>query len=723
MILAKKIKFRVAARLINHLGTKSITSNRTAVFELVKNSRDANSSQVDIDFEDGKIIIEDDGDGMTEDEVIENWFTLGTESRLRNDKTAKGKQRWGEMGIGRFACEKLSHSTVLKTVPRNHNTITTTSFSWDSWNRPGTLLEDSESELDTKDKRRDQTHGTTLELSGLKEKWTTSMIGALKEELSMLVASESFDDIKIRINDETVGTDLKSMKKRVLDNCPYKLKAEFDGDIMTAKIYDVWNNQKTWKELDPVDFDDVKTGRFKIEIFFFPRGTGGHSKTIEKYYEHRIGTERLDYFIKKHHGMYLEKDGAWLAPYGGSNDWLGMEARRVQSSADIGLRQIHGRIILTKKNNSEIKQAAHRETIIQNEEFKDLKGIVLRVLIQLRDYYKAAKKREEKKEFEAMGGKGTREESHSVAISQMKQGIKRSQLPKYEKDVYLRRLAGVEELYTVKDQEAEERIAEMGRIRHHENALLTLGLATSFMAHEVSTPLNEIINTVKRLRELMEQQDYSKPIPTKKVEERWRLLEAMTKNTDKIRHFMKFVDVISEDIASSIKREGRAKQISVLKTWISVSDGFESIKEEIGLAIFEPDDDKRREMIVKMNPIDLECILTNLYVNSIESLRRRKSGKEKLVDFDFSYAQDTGLHIEFKDNGIGIPENKLEKIFEAFDSSGFLSAGQEYHHKGMGLYVAKRIVDVYNGTIEAVSHGRDKGATFVINLPRVKLVG
>ena len=44
------IGFSVAGRVIDYFGSKSISSNSTAIFELIKNARDANSTRVDIDF-------------------------------------------------------------------------------------------------------------------------------------------------------------------------------------------------------------------------------------------------------------------------------------------------------------------------------------------------------------------------------------------------------------------------------------------------------------------------------------------------------------------------------------------------------------------------------------------------------------------------------------------------------------------------------------------------
>ena len=122
MILAdEQIGFTFAGRTIDYFGSKSITSDNTALFELIKNSRDANASEVTISFQDigtdnAKIEVYDNGDGMSRDEIKDKWFVIGTDSRQLNQKTKKGKQVWGEMGIGRLACQKLGKITSLITI-------------------------------------------------------------------------------------------------------------------------------------------------------------------------------------------------------------------------------------------------------------------------------------------------------------------------------------------------------------------------------------------------------------------------------------------------------------------------------------------------------------------------------------------------------------------------------------------------------------------------------
>jgi signal transduction histidine kinase len=69
------------------------------------------------------------------------------------------------------------------------------------------------------------------------------------------------------------------------------------------------------------------------------------------------------------------------------------------------------------------------------------------------------------------------------------------------------------------------------------------------------------------------------------------------------------------------------------------------------------------------------------------------------------------LH-EIRDNGIGIPENKIEKIFEEF----YQVESGKHGGTGLGLAITKRLVEEHGGKIWAKSH-LGEGSTFYFTLP------
>ncbi|WP_316737154.1 HAMP domain-containing sensor histidine kinase [Pedobacter aquatilis] len=81
-----------------------------------------------------------------------------------------------------------------------------------------------------------------------------------------------------------------------------------------------------------------------------------------------------------------------------------------------------------------------------------------------------------------------------------------------------------------------------------------------------------------------------------------------------------------------------------------------------------------------------------------------------------SWLTESMLHISIQDNGIGILETDLERLFIKF--AKFNHATEKAHsHEVLGLILAKTLVDLHKGKLWAESDGKDKGATFFIELP------
>ena len=72
--------------------------------------------------------------------------------------------------------------------------------------------------------------------------------------------------------------------------------------------------------------------------------------------------------------------------------------------------------------------------------------------------------------------------------------------------------------------------------------------------------------------------------------------------------------------------------------------------------------------------------------------------------------------LEFKDTGAGMDKEELEKLFQSF-TRGSAGVKRFAEGAGLGLYIAKQFVQMHNGTIRAESEGKDKGSTFLIELP------
>jgi len=119
-------KFKTRARTVDMLGRQQIAGVPTAISELFKNAHDAYADHVQVDYfrSDGLFVLRDDGIGMTQEDFEERWLTLGTESKLPNqrfleppyeDPKKKKRSIAGEKGIGRLAIAAIGPQVIVMT--------------------------------------------------------------------------------------------------------------------------------------------------------------------------------------------------------------------------------------------------------------------------------------------------------------------------------------------------------------------------------------------------------------------------------------------------------------------------------------------------------------------------------------------------------------------------------------------------------------------------------
>ena len=106
----------------------------------------------------------------------------------------------------------------------------------------------------------------------------------------------------------------------------------------------------------------------------------------------------------------------------------------------------------------------------------------------------------------------------------------------------------------------------------------------------------------------------------------------------------------------------------------------------------------------------LRHVLYNLLENAVKFT---PSGGRAEVTLD---AGDAGLHIRISDTGLGFPASKASTLFQRFEQ-GDPSSTRVRGGLGMGLALARALVELHGGAITATSEGIGHGATFTITLP------
>jgi HSP90 family molecular chaperone len=111
--------FTVDARAILTLGRDSIKDHTTALVELVKNSYDADATKVEVEVFVGAkapfIRVADNGGGMTETEIDNNWLRIGFSGKTTEKVSTLNRRKTGEKGIGRISADRLGAILELYT--------------------------------------------------------------------------------------------------------------------------------------------------------------------------------------------------------------------------------------------------------------------------------------------------------------------------------------------------------------------------------------------------------------------------------------------------------------------------------------------------------------------------------------------------------------------------------------------------------------------------------
>jgi two-component system sensor histidine kinase VicK len=145
--------------------------------------------------------------------------------------------------------------------------------------------------------------------------------------------------------------------------------------------------------------------------------------------------------------------------------------------------------------------------------------------------------------------------------------------------------------------------------------------------------------------------------------------------------------------------------ISLLKSCVTNIELSAKAKAQHLNYIFNPEVDIR----IVADKDGIEQIILNVLSNAI-----KYTGDGGRIDID-AFSNDKKAHIVITDNGIGIPENEVARVFERFYRVD-KARSKAMYGTGLGLSISKQIVEDHDGSIELTSR-EGKGTKVTVTLP------
>jgi anti-sigma regulatory factor (Ser/Thr protein kinase) len=441
-----KKHFRPRARLMQLLGEQLIRDHRMALFELVKNSYDADATEVKILFrnitrDNAEIIVGDNGFGMDINTVHGVWLEPASDhkerSREKNERTPLGRLPVGEKGVGRFAVHRLGDKIEMVTRAKGSKEVHV-SIDWMNFLQHKYLDEAPVEILERIPTRfTGEATGTEIKITYLKHKWSRGDIRRLYRSVMAMTTP--------RLDKEEVK-DRRSHKG--LDNEKQKHSDSFDVDFNLVPSND-WLNDlfspDTARDQAMFYYEfTIDDNGFRSEYKFqplcalkadykkiiFERKEERDSGYAFEYYKKRPPTEDeswktrkdrnkrpsleelgvgpirgiirafdldkdivaryvpdasgLKGFLKEQGGIRVYRDGMRVYDYGEpGNDWLGLDHRRFQQPTKrLSNNLVMGHVHLKLETSTALREKTNREGFIENEAYRELQYAVLCALSQ-----------------------------------------------------------------------------------------------------------------------------------------------------------------------------------------------------------------------------------------------------------------------------------------------------------------------------------------------------
>lgn len=726
----ENLPIRPYARLLTMLGEQLIKNDRIALVELVKNSYDADATEVQIAFEDfgprfeatpmSKVILSDNGDGMSLDVVREHWLNPATNLKVERKqaglaRTTRGRFIQGEKGIGRFAMFKLGAKVSMSTKTIASALLIRAEVDiafLDQSERPGEsrplFLDEMSAKVWTETFQPgsgaifpgDSDHGTRLEIIGLRSNWSNQAVLQLHQDLarltplsSLLTGRAGTDNLDFQISYLINGQapdflhDSAELLSNLGDRAVLRVVGTFSAETgvfnLTVNERDREvniNSEKIrglrlFREAFGKSPDDIhlECGSYTFEFMIFDLRNRGVDV------RHKLDPDEAR--LVRDHRVYLYRDSVRVLPYGDpEDDWLQLDVIRGTQAASrvFSNDQTIGFVYITQEENPDLRDKTNREGLIDaGRAYADFVLSLQLLITYLRredfaHYLAVARERDEAEKRRRLAGLDGKFEQ----LITLTKGTPR--------------VASLANELAASYQVEHEFMVE--RIQRTED-LAGVGLSVETASHDVVAAANESLRSLRML-----QNDIGSELGIANP-----LYQRLISTVDSISFIVSRLQDVQGLFVSSGRRRG---QLDPLQYARKVENIYARLLRDRGIEVsYSVSHSKLR---ITSSEAALLQVLLNLMDNSVYWLDAARTPEPRIL----ITIEESRKTLMFSDNGPGVSTDDEPYIFDVF-FSGKGDAG-----RGLGLYIAREVARRNGFELTLNSAGPLPGANFVLDFGR-----
>ena len=728
------LSFSVETRVLRELGERLVKQPEVAIVELIKNAYDADATECAVEYSPrSRIVVEDNGTGMTLDRFTNAWMRVGTASKAHTPYSERYRREiTGEKGIGRFAVRFLGSvlylESVANDVSRDLTTKLTAHFDWPSFDESEDLGE-VRVPYQLVEARAGVRTGTKLVITGLRAQASgldldavrTGSIGILtplrslfrqtagRRGLEIEDATDPGFDLNVRSGRSGAASDVA---EAILKTSVLRATLVVSDNGLDLRVYRRGSDKPY---LQIVDTYANEVGGIEADIRFFPRRKGAFTGLP-------VDGRFAQTWIRENHGVAVFDRMFRVQPYGSArDDWLLLQAdaarnrrdprsrlaekhfemsqavkvdtkqnwmlRLPQSMQLVGLVCVNGRRASVLDADGEgLIASADREGFLENRAFRQLRDLVRGAVEAIAFVDRQVQQEEEARELE---------EQLAAARAETKTAIEEiATNPHIAEEDKSRIISALVQSQTLVEKQGAE-----SRAREQQLEVMSLlGVVAGFMTHEFGVALAELESTKQLLDAL--------------GEKRPRFAETAEAFAKHIKQLEEFVTYSSGYIRGA--RTVPKKPYPVMPRLRQVKRVFGKYAVERGIQVQLRVESGLEAPLV---PVSLyNGLALNLFTNALKAVTAKTGDATAKIKFR-AWNDERWHHLEVSDTGIGIPAVLRERVFDPlFTTTGSkndpLGSGM-----GLGLTLVRRGAEAFGGRATVVPAGEGFATAVRIRLP------